>query len=89
MGISVERIHVIEKSIEAIQHHYKCCNSSDKKSCQIISCKKISKLDVHFRTCARRSSCNICKQFTALLKYHSEKCRDNNCEVLNCRENRR
>lgn len=83
------RLQMIEKSVSAIDHHYKCCNSSSYKSCQIISCKKIAKLNEHMHTCSLKESCTICKQFAALLKYHSKNCRDNGCEVLKCRDYKR
>lgn len=85
MEIKPARLQDIEKSVEAIVHYYKCSNSNDRNCCHKISCKKIEKLDKHMSMCTREY-CDVCAQFSALLRYHSKKCQDDGCEVLNCQK---
>lgn len=77
-----ERIIAIRKSCDALVHHYQCPNNTE---CKIISCGKIKKLKQHENVC-RRASCGICKQFKALISYHSKTCLSNTCPIEKCAE---
>lgn len=72
----------IEKCNEAIVHNSNC----SLKECTLISCRKVEKLFHHKNICQRVAGCGICKQFLALISFHSKNCHIQNCSVKYCRE---
>lgn len=75
----ISREAKIQKSCSAMSHHFNCKSTN----CTVISCRKIKKLNHHKETC-RRPSCGICRQYIALISYHSKTCNENICSIPHC-----
>lgn len=75
-----QRKLAIRKCASSIYHHFNCKSSK----CSQISCKKVEKVNQHSAACNKRKTCGICRQYIALLNYHSKICRDVSCPVPNC-----
>lgn len=77
------RLQTIIKCDEGIVHHFHCNN----KNCEMLSCKKLQLVNNHRLNCRSGSGCEICRQFYALLSYHSKYCStDNICNVPYCKQ---
>jgi hypothetical protein len=57
------------------------------KKCQNLKCLKIQKIDEHFKKCCKIKTCRWCKEYFALICYHTLRSCKNylNCAVPYCK----
>lgn len=78
-NLSTERKLAIERSSKQLLHHFYC----QEKECSSIPCQKIGKVYKHLNDCEIKN-CRICRQFLALVNYHSRTCKQRVCKVPQC-----
>lgn len=79
--ISDQKLNSINKAEEVMLRHFK-----NIKKCKDLKCYKIERIDSHFKKCCKAESCRWCKEYFALLCYHTLHRCDNylNCVIPYC-----
>lgn len=78
--INLKKLDLINRTESVLVEHF------ENEKCKTLKCIKIGKIDKHFKGCYKISTCRWCKEFFALICYHTlYKCKNySNCVVPYC-----